>query len=102
MHRTTRISYHCELDFSKLCTTIWTNDFAPSPEASYQMLVSLTDVPGRRIDPLQRALYGDKQIASLCKQFAVPSPEAAQIVIEYSLYKQGQHMGAHLATLEQA
>lgn len=50
---------------------------------------------------MQRALYGDKQIASLCKQFAVPSAEAAQIVIEYSLYKQGQHMGAHLATLEQ-
>ena len=52
-------------------------------------------------NPFEKALYGDKQIASLCKQFEIPSAEAAQIVIEYFSYKQGLHMGAHLATLVQ-
>lgn len=52
-------------------------------------------------DPLKRALYGEKQIATICKQFQVPSAEAAQIVNEFSVYKEGQHMGAHLAALVQ-
>jgi hypothetical protein len=52
-------------------------------------------------DPLKRALYGDKSIASMCKQFDIASADAAQVVIEYALYKQGQHMGANLATLVQ-
>ena len=39
------------------------------------------------VDPLERALFGESEVGSLCKQFNIPSLQAAKIVMEFSLYK---------------
>jgi hypothetical protein len=35
-------------------------------------------------DPIKRALYGEREVASLCRQLSVTGDEAAQIVLEFS------------------
>ena len=36
-------------------------------------------------NPLDKALFGEKQVAKLCKQFAVSETQAADIVLEYDI-----------------
>lgn len=38
-------------------------------------------------NPLERALYGEKYVATLCKKFGVGSTDAAETVLEYSIFK---------------
>ena len=38
-------------------------------------------------NPLVRALFGEKQVSALGKQFAVSEVEAAEIVLEYAMFK---------------
>jgi hypothetical protein len=39
-------------------------------------------------DPLQRAHFGEKFVAELCKCFLLSSCEAALIVVDYAVFKQ--------------
>jgi hypothetical protein len=52
-------------------------------------------------DPLQRALYGEAAVARLCKQFCITGNDAAQIVLDFSMYKQGKAMTARLGAFVQ-
>jgi hypothetical protein len=52
-------------------------------------------------DPLKRALYGESEVASLCKQFSITGNEAAQIVLDFSMYKHGKAMTARLSDFVQ-
>jgi hypothetical protein len=48
-------------------------------------------------DSLQRALFGDTEIAFLCKEFCIDSANAADVVVEYGMYRKTQSMGRKLA-----
>jgi hypothetical protein len=50
--------------------------------------------------PLQRALYGKLQLQD-CKQFCITGTDAAQIVLDFSMYKQGKAMTARLGAFVQ-
>jgi len=39
-------------------------------------------------DPLQRALFGERFVAELCKCFHISSTEACPIVVDYAVFKQ--------------
>ena len=52
-------------------------------------------------DPLKRALYGESEVASLCKQFSVTGKEAAEIVLDFSMYKHGKAMTSKLSDFVQ-
>lgn len=39
------------------------------------------------LDPLERALFGKKQVAFLCKKFNISSDQAADTVLEYAMFK---------------
>jgi hypothetical protein len=54
------------------------------------------DKASRPDNPLQRALYGEAAVARLCKQFCIMGNDAAQIVLDFSMYKQGKTMTARL------
>jgi len=49
-------------------------------------------------DALERALFGEKHVANLCKLFGIGSKEAADTVLEYAMYKKsdGASMGLNL------
>jgi hypothetical protein len=51
-------------------------------------------------DPIELALYGDKQIASLCKGFRLDSDTTCDILTEYSVYKKTRVSGQRLAMLQ--
>ena len=50
-------------------------------------------------DPLQRAIYGETELSFSCKEFRINSVEAANIVMEYSMYKKDHIMKSKLANL---
>lgn len=50
-------------------------------------------------NPLQRALYGEQDVALLCKIFQFDNALSAEIVLEYSLYKRKSCLGANLKRL---
>jgi len=52
-------------------------------------------------DPVKRELYGEAEVVRLCKQFAITGTEAAEIVLDFSMYKQGQAMTAKLCNFVQ-
>ena len=39
-------------------------------------------------DPLQKALFGERSVAKLCKGFGISSSEAALTVVDYAVFKQ--------------
>ena len=52
-------------------------------------------------DPLKRALFGEKQVALLCKSFGMSNSEEADIVLDYAMFKNsdGVLVGQKLQTL---
>ena len=48
-------------------------------------------------DPLQKVLFGETETALLCKEFNIPTIDAADIVMEFSIYKKQQRVGSKLA-----
>jgi len=52
-------------------------------------------------DPLQRALFEDRHIALLCKEFGMSNSDAADVLLEYSMLKKsdGLLLGQKLQTL---
>jgi hypothetical protein len=50
-------------------------------------------------NPLERALYGEQDVALLCKIFHFHTALWAEIVLEYSLYKLNGFLGANLKRL---
>ena len=49
-------------------------------------------------DALRSALFGEKHVANICKQFGIDSNEAADTLLEYAMYKKsdGASMGPNL------
>ena len=68
------------------------------PHTSLLQAASALDQSSWPVDHLERALFGDDKIAFLCKEFNIPSKEAADIVMEYCMYKKRQAIGPKLAT----
>ena len=52
-------------------------------------------------DPLERALFGEAEVAYLCKQFAFAGAQAAEIVLDFSMHKQGKAMTTKLRNFVQ-
>ena len=52
-------------------------------------------------DPLQKALYGEAEVASLCKEFGLTSSVAADAVREFAIFKKtcGKQTGHNLQAL---
>ena len=50
-------------------------------------------------DELQKALYGESEVAFLCKCFGFDGTLSADIVLEYSVYKRKQSIGGKLQVL---
>jgi len=52
-------------------------------------------------DPLQRALFGEKNVAKLCKDFCINNADAADVVLQYSMFKNsdGLEVGQKLKNL---
>jgi hypothetical protein len=59
------------------------------PHAFHAVMLDKASWPD---DPLQRALYGETAVARLCKQFCIIGNDAALIVLNFSIYKQGRYM----------
>lgn len=58
------------------------------------------------INPLDLALFGERKIASLCKQFGISCTDAADTVLQYAIYKKsdgiqcGKNLKHRLSVLE--
>lgn len=50
-------------------------------------------------DPLKRALYGEAEVASLCKAFNIDSNLSAKIVLDFAIYKRNKVVGKNLMML---
>ena len=50
-------------------------------------------------DPLKRSLYGEADVASLCKAFDIDSKLSAKIVLDFAIYKQNKVVGKKLMIL---
>jgi len=50
-------------------------------------------------DPLQRALFGEADIANICNDLCIESAESANILLDFAMYKKGQAAGRHLVKL---
>ena len=50
-------------------------------------------------DPLQKALYGDSEIAMLCKSFNISSTLAADILLDFAVFKRTGEVGKALNVL---
>jgi len=50
-------------------------------------------------DPLEKALYGESELAVLCKSFAISSSVSADILLDYAVFKQTGVVGKDLQML---
>ena len=80
-------------------TCLYDNLARRFPETELIKTASVLDKATWPSDPLQKALFGESEIASLCKEFNMDSSCAAEIVLSYTLYKKGHTIGEHLAKL---
>ena len=51
------------------------------------------------LDPLERAFFGEKQVAFLCKKFKISNDQAADTVLEYAMFKKNSPPGDNLRHL---
>ena len=47
-------------------------------------------------DPLQRAMFGEAEVANLCNDLCIESAESANILLDFAMYKKGHAAGKHL------
>jgi hypothetical protein len=78
-------------------TALYDNMEQRFPHTEFLQAASVLNKATWPSDPLQRALFGENEIAFLCNEFNIASADAAEIVMNYTLYKAGQVMGEHLA-----
>jgi hypothetical protein len=71
------------------------------PSSHYLEAANCLDKASWPSNPLERALFGDKHVAYLCKQFGFSNEEAAETVLEYAMFKKsdGVATGAQLKKL---
>ena len=48
-------------------------------------------------DVLQRALYGEAEVAKLCKEVRLSSEAAVDVLADYSVYKNTMKIGRHIS-----
>ena len=77
------------------------NISARFPATGVMSAASVFDKDSWPTDPLERVFYGDAEVASLCKQFAITGKEAAEIVLDFSMHKQGKSMTTRLSNFVQ-
>ena len=59
------------------------------PPAKFLQATSCLNRSTWPTDPLQRALYGESQVAHLWKHFQICTSDGADIVMEYAMFKNG-------------
>lgn len=97
-----------ETDEAKFCTlrnqffqALHDNISARFPATGVMSAASVLVKASWPEDPIKRVLYGEAEVASLCKQFAITGTEAAEIVLDFSMHKQGKAMTAKLCDFVQ-
>jgi len=57
------------------------------PTSEFLEAASSLDVSVWPKNPLERALFGEKHVATLCKSFGIASAEAADVILEFAMFK---------------
>jgi hypothetical protein len=69
------------------------------PSSAVMRAAGVLDSTAWPSNPLQRALFGEADIANLCNDLCVTNEESANILVDFALYKKGHTAGKHLLTL---